>query len=292
MLKQIQYFQSVVRCGSFTMAAEQCFISQSAISQQIQALEQALGVKLLERGNRSFTVTPAGEYFYQKSLVLLADYQKLCRETVKISRKGKAELRLGYLKGYDGHEFQLALSEFSEKHPEVDIIVITGNHEELYNALRTEQIDLVLNDQRRAFSDEYQNLLLTRMPCYIEIATRNPIAQADSVDISDLKNTPCILVVSPGQEENEREFYRDIVGFSGGFLFAENLEEARLMVIGGSGVMPIEGGENPPQFGTTLHRVPLMRNGNPIERNYCVFWKLDNSGYYIEEFAGLLKDKF
>ena len=43
MLKQIKYFQTVVRCGSFTKAAEECYISQSAIPQQIQALEQDLG---------------------------------------------------------------------------------------------------------------------------------------------------------------------------------------------------------------------------------------------------------
>lgn len=46
MLKQMKYFQAVVRCRSFTEAAEECFISQSAISQQIQALEHELGVKL------------------------------------------------------------------------------------------------------------------------------------------------------------------------------------------------------------------------------------------------------
>lgn len=68
MLKQIKYFQTVVRCGSFTEAAQELYISQSAISQQIQALEQELGVKLLERGNRKFTVTPAGEHFYKKVL--------------------------------------------------------------------------------------------------------------------------------------------------------------------------------------------------------------------------------
>ncbi|MCM1258968.1 MAG: LysR family transcriptional regulator, partial [Roseburia sp.] len=59
MLKQIKYFQAVVRCGSFTEAAAECYISQSAISQQVQALEQELGVSLLERRNRKFTVTPA-----------------------------------------------------------------------------------------------------------------------------------------------------------------------------------------------------------------------------------------
>ncbi len=51
MLKQIKYFQAVVRCGSFTRAAEECYISRSAISQQIQALEQELGIQLLARGN-------------------------------------------------------------------------------------------------------------------------------------------------------------------------------------------------------------------------------------------------
>jgi DNA-binding transcriptional LysR family regulator len=53
-IKQIKYFQAVVRCQSFTEAAEECFISQSAISQQIQALERELGVELLKREKRKF----------------------------------------------------------------------------------------------------------------------------------------------------------------------------------------------------------------------------------------------
>lgn len=73
MLKQIRYFQSVVRLKSFSEAAEENFISQSAISQQVQALERELGFQLLVRKNRSFILTPAGEYFYQKSLLLTAD---------------------------------------------------------------------------------------------------------------------------------------------------------------------------------------------------------------------------
>ena len=67
MLKQLKYFQSVVRLGSFSAVAEEKFISQSAISQQVQALERELGFRLLERKKRTFTLTPAGEYFYQKA---------------------------------------------------------------------------------------------------------------------------------------------------------------------------------------------------------------------------------
>ncbi|MBP9625260.1 MAG: LysR family transcriptional regulator, partial [Veillonella sp.] len=54
MFRQIKYFQAVVRYHSFSEAAEACHISQSAISQQIQALERELGFLLLERKNRSF----------------------------------------------------------------------------------------------------------------------------------------------------------------------------------------------------------------------------------------------
>lgn len=292
MLKQIKYFQAVVRCKSFTQAAEECYISQSAISQQIQALEQELGVKLLERKNRKFSVTPAGEHFYKKSLVLTADFEKLCRETVRIAREDAPQLCIGYLKCYNGREFQQAVAEFTEKYPDIALHIINGNHEELYDELRLGRVDLVLNDQRRAFSDEYVNSILTTCECYIEIAGRSPIAGMESVDVRELKDIPCILVASKNQRENEQSYYHDIVGIGGDFLFAENLEEARLLVIGGKGFMPVEGSGQTMQFGASLNHVPLLRNGKPIKRNYCAFWKADNSGYYIEEFADILKAKF
>ena len=58
LLRQMKYFVAVVECSSFTEAAEQCYISQSAISQQIQSLERELGVELIRRQNRHFTITP------------------------------------------------------------------------------------------------------------------------------------------------------------------------------------------------------------------------------------------
>lgn len=96
MLKQLKYFQSVVRLNSFSEAAEENFISQSAISQQVQALERELGFLLLERKNRSFTLTPAGEYFYQKSLILTADYERMRSEAAKIARGNEDSLKIGY----------------------------------------------------------------------------------------------------------------------------------------------------------------------------------------------------
>ena len=73
---------------------------------------------------------------------------------------------------------------------------------------------------------------------------------------------------------------------------AENLEEARLLVTSGQGFMPVEGNSQTVNFGTSVCRIPLYRGEEQITRKYCLFWKKDNSGYYIEEFADILKQKF
>lgn len=291
MLKQLRYFQSVVRLGSFSAAAEENFISQSAISQQVQALERELGFALLERKNRSFTLTSAGEYFYRKSLILTADYERMCAEAAKIAKGDQAALKIGYLRCYTGAEFQRAVALFSEKHPDVEVSVLYGNHEELYGLLRSGEADLVLNDQRRAFSDEYVNLILTTCRSYVEVSSHSLLTRMDCISPPELKSIPCILVASEAQRETEQEYYRDVVGFPGEFLYAQNLEEARLMVIARKGVLPVEGTGNA-ALAPSIARIPLVRDGAPILRNYCAFWKKSNPNPYTEEFAALLKAQF
>ena len=289
MLKQLKYFQSVVRLNSFSEAAEENYISQSAISQQIQALERELGFRLLERKNRGFTMTPAGEYFYQKSLILTADYERMCAETAKIAKGDQASLKLGYLRSFSGMQLHRALELFSERHPDVEVTVTYGNHEELYGLLRTGSADLVLNDQRRAFSEEYVNLVLTTCPSCIEVSVHSPLAQMARIAPQELKNIPCILVASDSQRDVEREFYQTVIGFPGEFLYAENLDEARLMVISRRGFLPVDGA---PFADPSLVHVPLVRGDSPILRSYCAFRRRDGSGGYAEEFAELLKEQF
>ncbi len=291
LLRQIQYFQKIVECGSFTEAADQCHISQSAISQQIKSLEDELGFLLLVRKNRSFGLTPAGQYFYEKSLPLTAQIDKLCEESRKIALNENAVLLLGYLKNYGGHEFRQAVMEFTKRYPKVDVQIFAGTHEELYERLLNETVDLVLNDQRRAFSPEYRNLILTEHKGYIEVPSGSFMASLESVSVEELNDSTCILVTSAGQEETDRVFYRDILGFRGQYLYAYSMEEARMAVLSGKGFLPVEGRYDSTMPGM-LKRVPLYRGGKQVYRRYCAFWKEDNSGFYIEEFADILTEQF
>lgn len=201
-------------------------------------------------------------------------------------------MRVGYLRSYNGGEFHQALEEFARKYPEVTVQIEHGNHEELYHLLISGQIDIAFNDQRRKFFDAYVNLILETTHSSIEISSASPLAALSKITPQELKNIPCILVTSPSQQETEREYYHNAVGFQGEFIFAENLEAARLLVISGKGFLPIEGNGQIMNFGTSITRIPLFQNGKQITRNYCAFWKKDNSGYYVEEFADILKSKF
>ena len=60
------------------------------------------------------------------------------------------------------------------------------------------------------------------------------------ISVDDLKNMPCILITSKEQQKSEREFYQQVLGFGGNFIYAQTLDEGQLMVAGNRGFMPVE----------------------------------------------------
>lgn len=292
MIKQIKYFQAVVRCQNFTEAAEECYISQSAISQQIQSLERELGIELLKREKRKFFLTPAGEFFYKKSLSLVNDFDNLCAETVRIANGVEHELTIGYLKYYRGNELQQAIAEFRAEYSEVALHMISGTHEELYESLRTGKADLVMSDLRRTPSNQYVNYYLTRGYFYAEIAAQNPLVQLKSITMENLKNTPCIIIAPKEEALHEEGFYREYVGVKSDFLFADSLEEAHLMVVSGKGFMPIAFNQAQVNKEAVVRHIPIVWENKQLYREYYAFWRAGAVKIYMERFATLLKRHF
>ena len=187
LFRQMRYFTAVVDCNSFTKAAEQCYISQSAISQQIRTLENELGVELIHRENRKFSLTAAGEYFYNQSKGILEEVETMRKETIRLGQDQELQLRIGYLRCYSGQELYQAVAEFSRLYPEVSISIVNGTHEELYDLLRFGGADLILNDHRRAFSDQYVNYQLLQCRCFAEVSVRSSLSGRTAVELDELK---------------------------------------------------------------------------------------------------------
>ena len=292
LLKQMKYFITVVDCHNFTEAALQCYISQSAISQQIKALEEELGVTLLIRNGRQFTLTPAGEYFYRHGKVLLEETERLKEETIRRGQDNELNMIIGYPKNFASKELHKAIVEFIDLYPEVNISIISGTHEELFEALVEQQLDIKISEQRRSFHDDYYNYELKYSECFVEISEKHPLSKKEILTVEDLKTMSCILVVSKGKEESEREFYEKTLGISHRFLYAESLEQARLMVLSHRGFLPVDQlGEYENEL-VGIKRIPLYKDGHSIKRNYFACWSKKNTNYYIEEFAQLLRKLF
>ena len=289
LLRQIQFFVSIIEENSFTRAAEKNYVSQSAMSQSMQALEAQLGVQLINRKNRNFQMTPAGEYFYRKCKMLLSELETIEKETIRLGQQEETTLNVGYINLYAGPELSEAIAEFSSLYPEVKISVQSGTHEELYRGLEEGNLDLALNDQRRAFSQAYRNLELKNADCLIKLSARNTLSEQEKVDVRDLSEMSCIIVSSKEQQEIEAEYYRTILGFSSDFLFAETLEQARLLVIGNRGFLPMETIGQLPEVSGMITRIPLFRNRQRVQRKYCLFWKEEKTSQLIEEFAKMLR---
>lgn len=292
LLKQMQYFVSVVNCNSFTEAAEQCYISQSAISQQMKSLEEELGVQLLIREKRKFSLTEAGEYFYHQSLIVLEEMEQIKMKTLRIAGGGQQELRVGYLLTCGMEGLAPAFSHFTDLHPDTQIHVETGNHEELFQRLQNNQLDIAINDQRRAFSDAYMNFELAKANIFVQINRKNHLSALDTITPEDLKKVPCILVATKEQQQTEKEYYKTMYGIGEEVLYAENVEEAKILVAGNRGYYLTESSRDEKPSNDYVKNIPLVRDGVQTKKLYCAFWKKENNSEQLEAFAELLKEAF
>jgi DNA-binding transcriptional LysR family regulator len=291
-LRQIQYFCSVVRTKSFTRAAEDCLVSQSAISQQVKALESELGFELLHRHGRSFDVTPAGELFARKAQVLIDQLDDLRYEAEGVANGWATTLSIGYLNRYEGWEVQAAVTAFASRHPHIPVHATAGSHDTLYQLITRHDVDVLFSDRRRALSDTFFNQHLFDGWQYVEVSEASGVAWASELTVSELSGLPCILIASPDQEDVERTYYRDGLGFRSGFLFARSREEGRMMVAGNRGFMPIETREQTGRTGSAIRRIPLVGQDGQFKSEYYCYWPKDRTNKLIEEFASILQGMF
>lgn len=293
LLKQLKYYTEVITCQSFTDAAEKCGISQSAMSQQIRALEENLDTELIRRGNRKFFMTPAGEYFYRRGLVLLDEAGRLKKETAQIGRQMNQCLRVGYLKYLHATELCRAAAILSEKYPAMELETAAGYAEELIDMLCFGGTDVILCSRRPGDLQDVEYIPLTKGRFCIEISERSPLCALDYVNVEELRRIPCIIATPDDQRERQRDDCVNMLGLQDNIIFADTPEEARLLAAWDKGfLLTEETGERPGQDDIPLRSIPLCANGKQLKRNYIACWRKDREDEYIREFAEILQKEY
>ncbi|QID19284.1 LysR family transcriptional regulator [Nitrogeniibacter mangrovi] len=138
-LDPVRGFLCAARHLSFTLAAEELCLSQSAISRQVQTLESALGVKLFVRGTRSLALTEAGTRLAERAEVWLGEYGRLAAQ---LRAPLRPMVNITASVGISALWLVPQLRDFQAVHPEIDVRISTTNrvvdlaHEDVDLALR------------------------------------------------------------------------------------------------------------------------------------------------------------
>lgn len=129
---QLTYFCAVAQNLSFTAAANQLFVSQTAITQQVKVLEEMLGAQLFIRTKKRVELTPAGRVFYNEAKALL-ERTDMAFDKVKMASEGsEGALSIGYVKGYERSDFSEKLRHFHRQLPGVTIGCFRDSSDQLY----------------------------------------------------------------------------------------------------------------------------------------------------------------
>ena len=143
-LKQLRYFDSVARLKHFGRAAEQCAVTQPALSMQIQELEKELGVQLIERSRSGVLLTEAGREIARRATRVLGE----ARDIVDFARRqGKllsGPLHLGVIPSIAPYVLPALLPLVREKFPDLDLHLRETQTQTLVEELLEGSLDLLL----------------------------------------------------------------------------------------------------------------------------------------------------
>lgn len=140
---QLRYFVSAAEHRSFTKAAEQYYISQTAVTQQIQQLEQTLGCELFDRSTRPVSLTSAGKSFLLDAKAILERMSR-AQERVHDAATGlTGTLRVGYVRGYERSDLSVLMRHFHQKNGNVLISFYRCSTDVLAAGLLHQEYDIV-----------------------------------------------------------------------------------------------------------------------------------------------------
>ena len=142
--RQLHAFAALARRGSFTLAAKDLFLTQSAVSHAIKALEDDIGCRLLDRVGRRVLLTQAGEQFLRHTEKILLEMESARAGLENLTKWGHGRLRVGASTTACQHILPTVLREFRQSYPKCVIRIEPGDHGLQLDLLRAGHIDLAL----------------------------------------------------------------------------------------------------------------------------------------------------
>jgi DNA-binding transcriptional LysR family regulator len=141
-LETLKVFCDVVETKSFSVAASQNYVTQSAVSQQIRMLEEKYGKQLLERTRGNIQLTPAGDILYQTSKEIVQRYQELEHRLQTATKLIAGTIRVATVHTIGLYELSTQLKRFLKAYPQVQLQLEYSRSNKIYDDALKGGIDL------------------------------------------------------------------------------------------------------------------------------------------------------
>lgn len=194
-LKQFRYLVALADTGHFRRAAERCGISQPSLSVQLQNLETALGMRLVERDRSGVNFTPAGREVANRARRILLEVQGIMDFSSAAQHGMAGTIRLGVKPTLGPYLLPSVVSALHRQHPDLKLYIREGAPHELANELDRGVHDVILA-QLPVSGTNFVTERLFREPIYLALAADHPLARQDDITTGDLRDLP-ILSMSP-----------------------------------------------------------------------------------------------
>lgn len=292
---QLKYFVAVAENLSFTKAAEQFYVSQTAITQQIRQLEETLGCTLFDRSTRPVALTSEGRVFLIEARAILERMAQAAERVHDASTGLTGSLRVGYVRGYERSDLSKLMRRFHQKNSSVLISFYRCPTNELAASLQQQEYDVI-------FTWDSTNLKNQPGICYMTVErarlvaalySSHPLAQRRELCRADLRGEN-ILYMSPdsGNDSYGDAFFMQMyqaAGYKPNILFRSCDAESILMMVATEEGISIL----PDYFTNKLYQadglVFVPMKGENEEEEIIAAWQQGNQNPVLRRFIDMLR---
>lgn len=295
-LNQLEYFVCAAETLNFTKAAAKCFITQTAMTQQIKALETAVGVPLFLRDKHHVELTPAGQVYLLEAKKILDQSEEALRLARLASNGESGEITIGFISGFGESDAPDLLKKFHMAYPGIKMKMVRDTMSGLMSALEKGDCDIAFTISSNSFQKKYPNTsqqFINSYPLMAVLPNDHPLVAKETVSYSDLSEENFIIMQPSARSKEEME--EVILMYKrGGFVpnivaYEKEPEAIFLMVSIGIGVCLM------PEYIIRRHRnnqnfkiVPLIKEDGCTETiDFDIAWKTNSANPAVKKLVDL-----
>ena len=190
--RQLRAFVTLARTGSFTLAAKELFLSQSAVSHSMKALENDVGCRLFDRLGKKILLTQAGETLLHHAEKIWHEMSTARSALEQLGKWGRGRLRVGASTTACQYILPPVLREFKESFPQSLIMIQPGDTRKAIDLLHSNRIDLAITLEPRGEDQLEFHPLFTDELAFL-VGAMHPWATGGHVTRTDIPKQNYVL---------------------------------------------------------------------------------------------------